>query len=44
MNIEEIIQNEVGIVFKKVLEHAGVYKLTDDGKAAFLRFIEAVNS
>lgn len=43
-NIDEIIQNEIGLVFKKVLEHAGVYKLTDDGKAAFLRFIDAVNS
>ena len=44
ITFDEIIQNEIGLVFKKVLEHAGVYKLTDDGKAAFLRFIEAVNS
>ena len=37
-----ILQKEVGIVFAKVLEHAGVYKRTDEGKAAFLRFAESV--
>ena len=29
-------------VFKKVLEHAGVYKRTPEGKAAFLRFIDSL--
>jgi len=38
-NITEILQNEVGLVFEKVLEHAGVYKRTQEGKAAFLRFV-----
>ena len=42
-NIDEIIKNEIGLVFKKVLEHAGVYKLTPDGKEAFLRFVGYVN-
>ena len=42
-NITEIIQTEIGLVFAKVLEHAGVYKRTPDGKAAFLRFWEYVN-
>ncbi len=42
-NIDGIIRNEIGLVFKNVLEHAGVYKLTADGKAAFLRFVEYVN-
>ncbi len=42
-NVDEIIKAEVGKVFKTVLEHSGVYKLTDDGRTAFLRFIEAVN-
>jgi UDPglucose--hexose-1-phosphate uridylyltransferase len=34
---------EVGKVFAQVLEHAGVYKRTPAGKAAFLRFVETVN-
>lgn len=41
-NIEEIIQKEIGLVFSKVLEHAGVYKRTPEGKAAFLRFLESL--
>ena len=41
-NIENIIKTEIGIVFAKVLEHAGVYKRTEDGIAAFKRFAEAV--
>ncbi len=41
--IEEILQKEVGIVFEKVLEQAGVYKRTPEGREAFLRFIHAVN-
>lgn len=42
-NIDAILKQEVGAVFEQVLEDAGVYKRTDDGKAAFLRFIESVN-
>ena len=42
-NTVSILREEVGQVFRKVLEHAGVYKRTDDGKSAFLRFIDAVN-
>ena len=38
LNIEEAI----GIVFTKVLEDAGVYKRTEEGKAAFKRFIESL--
>ena len=30
------------IVFTKVLEDAGVYKRTEEGKAAFKRFIESL--
>ena len=41
-NVEEIIQSEIGIVFKKVLEHAGVYKNTPEGEKAFARFIDAL--
>lgn len=42
-NIDGIIKAEVGKVFAEVLEHAGVYKRDENGKAAFLRFIENVN-
>ena len=42
-NAEEILRAEVGIVFAKVLEHAGVFKRNAEGKAAFLRFIDYVN-
>lgn len=42
-NIMEILQKEIGLVFATVLEHCGVYKRTDEGKAAFLRFVESVN-
>nr|WP_294492026.1 UDP-glucose--hexose-1-phosphate uridylyltransferase [uncultured Anaerosporobacter sp.] len=38
-NIHEIIQQEIGLVFAKVLEHAGVYKRDVAGKEAFMRFI-----
>lgn len=42
-NIDDVIKDEVGKVFGKVLEHAGVYKRNAEGKAAFLRFVEEVN-
>lgn len=41
-NTEKILQDEIGLVFAKVLEHAGVYKRTPEGKEAFLRFVESV--
>jgi UDPglucose--hexose-1-phosphate uridylyltransferase len=37
-NIDKIIEDEIGIVFAKVLAHAGVFKNTED----FLRFTKAV--
>ena len=37
-----ILKREVGAVFAQVLEHAGVYKCTAEGRAAFLRFIDTV--
>ena len=41
-NIDEIIENEIGLVFAKVLEHAGVYKRNEEGKKSFIKFIESV--
>ena len=41
-NIDKIIKDEIGIVFAKVLEHAGVYKRTPEGIRAFKKFAESV--
>ena len=41
-NVTEILQKEIGKTFEAVLEDAGVYKCTPEGKAAFMRFIEQV--
>ena len=41
-NAEELLRQEVGAVFAAVLEHAGVYKCTPEGREAFLRFIHSV--
>ena len=41
-NIDRILKDEVGKVFEKVLEDAGVYKRTPEGSAAFQRFIDSV--
>ena len=38
----EIVEKETGRVFAQVLEHAGVYKRSQEGKQAFLRFLESV--
>ena len=43
-NTESILRQEVGVVFMKVLEHAGVFKRDEKGHAAFLRFAESVNT
>lgn len=39
-NIREILQKEIGLTFSEILECAGVYKRTDDGEAAFKRFLD----
>ena len=41
-NIMDILQKEVGFVFTHVLEDAGVYKCTPEGREAFLRFAAAL--
>ena len=41
-NVEKILQDEVGKVFARVLEDAGVYKCTPEGRKAFGRFLESV--
>ena len=39
----DILKAEVGKTFVNVLRDAGVYKDTEDGMAAFLRFVDSVN-
>ena len=39
----EVLREEVGAVFAKVLEHAGVFKRDEEGKEAFRRFLACVN-
>lgn len=43
-NAEAIIQYEIGQVFARVLECAGVYKCTESGRAALKRFLTEVQN
>lgn len=38
-NVTDILKKEIGNVFVQVLEDAGVYKCTPEGREAFMRFI-----
>lgn len=42
-NVNDVIRDEVGKVFAKVLEHAGVYKRDENGLAAFDRFVASLD-
>lgn len=41
-NVEDILKHEVGLVFERVLEDAGVYKCTEEGRKFFERFMKKV--
>ena len=41
-NIQKILRKEIGKVFTGVLEDAGVYKCTPEGREAFLRFLSTL--
>ncbi len=43
-NISGILEQEIGKVFEKVLEHAGVYARDEKGRAGFDRFIASLNA
>jgi UDPglucose--hexose-1-phosphate uridylyltransferase len=43
-NTLDILLRETGKVFAAVLEDAGVYKCNEEGRVAFLRFVDAVNA
>jgi len=42
--LHKAVQNEIGLVFSKVLECAGVYKRDEAGMAAFRRFTDSLNA
>lgn len=41
-NVVDILKKEIGNVFVKVLEDAGVYKCTEEGRQAFMRFVQTL--
>ena len=41
-NVRSILEQEIGRTFEGVLEDAGVYKCTPEGREAFLRFVHSV--
>ena len=41
-NVTEILHREIGNTFVHVLEDAGVYKCTEEGREAFLKFIRTL--
>ena len=41
-NVTDIIREEIGLVFSEVLECAGVYKCTEEGRKYFQRVIDSV--
>ena len=43
-NVMDIIRTEIGLVFNEVLKDAGVYKCTEEGREAFMKFVDAVNA
>ncbi len=43
-NVRDILKKEIGVTFTHVLEDAGVYKCTEEGREAFLRFTRFVNA
>jgi len=43
-NVMDVLLEETGRVFAAVLEDAGVYKCTEEGRAQFNAFVDAVNA
>ena len=40
-NVQDILKYEVGLVFERVLEDAGVFKCTPQGRMYFDRFLQS---
>ena len=43
-NIDDILKQEIGLVFTEILEQCGVYDRTETGKAQFIKFLESVET
>lgn len=43
-NVKEVVKKEIGIVFEKILHHAGVFKRDGAGKNAFLKYIHSLKN
>ncbi|MGN0532629.1 MAG: UDP-glucose--hexose-1-phosphate uridylyltransferase [Eubacterium sp.] len=41
-NIDDILKEEIGIVFTEILEQCGVFDRTEKGQAQFVKFLESV--
>lgn len=41
-NVMDILEKEIGVVFVKVLEDAGVFKCTEEGRRAFEKFVKSL--
>ncbi|SDO33372.1 UDP-glucose--hexose-1-phosphate uridylyltransferase [Alkalicoccus daliensis] len=41
-NYQEILQQEVGLIFAEILGHSGVFKRSEEGQKAFVRFMESL--
>ena len=40
--VDSVLEKEIGLVFEKVLEDAGVFKRDEKGKKAFIEFTETI--
>ncbi len=43
-NCDQILRDEIGLVFSAILEQCGVFDRTEEGRAQFKKFIESVNN
>lgn len=41
-NVDEVLRDEIGIVFTEILEQCGVFERTEKGMAQFVKFMESV--
>ena len=41
-NMDAVFEQEIGLVFMQVLEDSGVYKRTEEGQKAFMRFVNCL--
>ena len=41
-NCEDILKEEIGIIFTAILEQCGVFERTQTGKEQFIKFMQSV--